>query len=81
MRTARHVSIDTLNAYCRPVLVTGLPLCQGRLYNIHEDFPLLSGKLLASRLSCSPLGETCFRLLGFPTRVGQRWSLGGLEAR
>ena len=38
MRTARHVSIDTLNAYCRPVLVTGLPLCQGRLYNIREDF-------------------------------------------
>ncbi len=41
------MNIDTLNAYCGPVLVTGLPLFQGRLHNIHRGFtswnPALSG--------------------------------------
>ena len=31
------MNIDTLNAYCRLVLVTGLPLYQGRLNNIHQE--------------------------------------------
>ena len=31
MWTAGHMNIDTLNAYCRSVPVTDLPLCQGRL--------------------------------------------------
>merc|ERR1712071_75808 len=30
------MNIDTLNAYCRFVLVTNLPLGQGRLHNIHQ---------------------------------------------
>ena len=50
------MNIDTLNAYCGPVLVTGPPLCQGRLSNIHPGtspspalFPRSAGLFPESR--------------------------------
>ena len=57
MWTAGHMNIDTLNAYCRPVLVTGLPLCQGRLYHIHQEiwFPALAG----SAVLATAVGSRC----------------------
>ena len=59
------MNIDTLNAYCRCVLVTHLPLCQGRLYNIHEVMSLLSLLCYPVSLGASGLsrGSKVFDLL------------------
>lgn len=69
------MNIDTLNAYCRFVLVTNLPLGQGRLHNIHQGIfhdlpcivpsPALSGVGPSCTLQCLGLLST----LGIPSRV------------
>lgn len=57
------MNIDTLNAYCRPVLVTGLPLCQGRLTDIHlVGGHRAVGQHCPPRTSLSAGGSKCAQL-------------------
>lgn len=51
------MNIDTLNAYCRLVLVTGLPLCQGRLNDIHQEILSCIVSVAGSRAGSRDEGE------------------------
>ena len=65
MGTAGHLTIDTLNAYCRPWLVQCLRLAQGRL-NIHPSFGLALGfRELCARVALRFGQGFLSRLLGF----------------
>ena len=67
------MNIDTLNAHCRFVLVTNLPLCQGRLNTIHQELALALSGQRPIGLSLSDQVVACGRdlhqLLGLNSRV------------